>query len=565
MTASRRRTQRGRDFEDSVVYSCHSGNVVYNTTSGSTLTTLLPPDSTPAYMTSFTRTCRADQTYTNTELACRDVNECDPDAYAAYTAATGNSAQQEQSFSTACQDACTNTIGSFECSCPAGFELQADGRSCDVLSCGLPPSRPFATVASQDQPRTYQQQALYTRRTWWSWLRCWRASRSCLPHHNDPCTASGETQPQQQLVLVDAQPIDFEASQTFDVTLACSDGNGGATDATFTLTVQDVNEPPTAIALSSTQAAEDVPVGSTVASIIVVDQDAGDTHNVTVASEPAGVFEAVRNPSTGAYALVLASPLDFETQDSVAVIIRAEDSAHNVLQTTITVSVLDANDPPSAVTLQPSSLNEHSAAGTVVGIVSATDQDDPSATTPITIHVLAGHNSGLFEVQPINTSSPQQQQQLVFVGAPDAIDFEVSSVVEVDVQAEDSEGGTRCTATLSTTFAAANAPNYEETPFVDVVVVATDLLYTVFNTFNITILNVNEPPYLLELSTSSVAENTPPGIPIATIVAFDEDRSGDEHTCQLLFGGDSALLSLLPPNTLTVAAGATHGRRVCCV
>ncbi|EGD74667.1 hypothetical protein PTSG_12381 [Salpingoeca rosetta] len=898
-------------FEDSVVYSCHSGNVVYDTTFGSTLTTLLPPDSTSAYMTSFTRTCRADQTYTNTELACHDVNECDPDAQdqprtyqqqalytcddgytttgdaqatATYTAtctATGNYTFQgtfvevDECAAQPCMNGgvCTDLVNAFEC---ASFQIAGDmllvksaaplnheanpvvttsissidnngavvtstfnisvadinepptdvvvhainDTSQQPLQQFLVPEQPaHATTAAQPwlvgavrragsgtrptppqnpHPFTLLRAKFETSRpssvvpNGGTRLRQHRQPGRVVSHEttptitftitvqdsggpgdNDPplstttdivvrvvdsndapqglvlinataavpenavagtfvgtlavtdedmdetitfeillggeflavatpqptacsggaglCTAdvvtmtplnfettptftllaratdsvgssttqfftiavqdvndmprvlgltntvvseapssplpltiatvmvddedgdvvscsvlapadaaftiesaapaSGETQPQQQLVLVDAQPIDFEASQTFDVTLACSDGNGATTDATFALTVQDVNEPPTAIALSSTQVAEDVPVGSTVASVIVVDQDAGDTHNVTVASEPAGVFEAVRNPSTGTYALVLASPLDFGTQDSIAVIIRAEDSAHNMLQTTIAVSVLDANDPPSAVTLQPSSLNEHSAAGTVVGIVSATDQDDPSATTPITIHVLAGHNSGLFEVQPINTSAPQQQQQQqqqlrVFVGAPDAIDFEMSSVVEVDVQAEDSEGargpvttlfidvvdmpeaprqlslqgdvveenavatavgvvsvldpdagGTRCTATLNTTSAAANAPNYEETPFVDVVVVATDLLYTVFNTFNITILN--------ELSTASVAENTPPGIPIATIVAFDEDRSGDEHACQLLSGVDSALLSLV--------------------
>ncbi|EGD75074.1 notch-1 [Salpingoeca rosetta] len=332
--------------------------------------------------------------------------------------------------------------------------------------------------------------------------------------------ASGETQPQQQLVLVDAQPIDFEASHTFDVALACSDGNGGATDATFTLTV-----------------AEDVPVRSTVASIIVVDQDAGDTHNVTVASEPAGVFEA--------------------TQDSVAVIIRAEDSAHNVLQTTITVSVLDANDPPSAVTLQPSSLNEHTAAA-----AASSDAIDFEVSSVVEVDVQAEDSEGARG--PVTTlfidvvDVPEAPRQLSLqgdvveenavataVGVVSVLDPECKHVALGPTTCVDdaATGGTRCTATLSTTSAAANAPNYEETPFVDVVVVATDLLYT--------------PPYLLELSTSSVAENTPPGIPIATIVAFDEDRSGDEHTCQLLSGGDSALLSLLPPNTLTVAAGMT--------
>lgn len=29
-----------------------------------------------------------------------------------------------------CEDGCSNSIGSFECSCPDGFQLDSDGLSC---------------------------------------------------------------------------------------------------------------------------------------------------------------------------------------------------------------------------------------------------------------------------------------------------------------------------------------------------------------------------------------------------------------------------------------------------
>ncbi|EGD79899.1 hypothetical protein PTSG_13005 [Salpingoeca rosetta] len=285
-------------FEDSVVYSCHSGNVVYDTTFGSTLTTLLPPDSTSAYMTSFTRTCRADQTYTNTELACHDVNECDPDAYAAYTAATGNSAQQEQSFSTACQDACTNTIGSFECSCPAGFELQADGRSCDVLSCGLPPSRPFATVASQDQPRTYQQQALYTCDDGYTTTGDAQATAT----YTATCTVTGNYTFQGTCVEVDecaAQPcmnggVCTDLVNAFEC--ACVGEWGGPTCS------DDTNRPPERISLSTTRVPENT-FSLPLVTVTVEDPDTHQSHTLQVlSSTPRACLRCVELSCTRPYA-----------------------------------------------------------------------------------------------------------------------------------------------------------------------------------------------------------------------------------------------------------------------
>ena len=37
----------------------------------------------------------------------------------------------ECSVSTPCDQGCTNTMGSFTCSCQAGFDLGDDGRTCN--------------------------------------------------------------------------------------------------------------------------------------------------------------------------------------------------------------------------------------------------------------------------------------------------------------------------------------------------------------------------------------------------------------------------------------------------
>ena len=57
--------------------------------------------------------------YMHINLLCLDQNEC----------ATVNNG--------GCSQLCTNTNGSYECSCVLGYELNADGFSCNGNACVL--------------------------------------------------------------------------------------------------------------------------------------------------------------------------------------------------------------------------------------------------------------------------------------------------------------------------------------------------------------------------------------------------------------------------------------------
>ncbi|KAI8484967.1 hypothetical protein Bbelb_373740, partial [Branchiostoma belcheri] len=64
-------------------------------------------------------TCQADRTWSSNIPSCNDIDEC--------SAVNGG-----------CDHVCTNTIGSFQCSCVDGFELSVDSRTCnDVDECGI--------------------------------------------------------------------------------------------------------------------------------------------------------------------------------------------------------------------------------------------------------------------------------------------------------------------------------------------------------------------------------------------------------------------------------------------
>ncbi|EGD75404.1 hypothetical protein PTSG_06479 [Salpingoeca rosetta] len=264
-----------------------------------TLTTLLPPDSTPAYMTSFTRTCRADQTYTNTELACRDVNECDPDA--------------------------------------------------------------------QDQPRTYQQQALYTCDDGYTTTGDAQAAAT----YTATCTATGNYTFQGTCVEVDecaAQPC-MNGGMCTDLVnafeCACVGEWGGPTCS------DDTNRPPERISLSTTRVPENT-FPLPLVTVTVEDPDTHQSHTLQVlSSTPPGVIVvATTNGGSSSGGAGAASPtleitraLDFEVDGSaIEAVVRATDNG-TISQLSadflVRINVEDNNDAPTAVLLDTTSIAEN--------------------------------------------------------------------------------------------------------------------------------------------------------------------------------------------------------------
>jgi fibulin 1/2 len=60
---------------------------------------------------SFTCSCNAGFRLNSNGISCDDINEC-------------------QENTDGCAQLCTNTIGSFACGCNSGYRLSSDGRSC---------------------------------------------------------------------------------------------------------------------------------------------------------------------------------------------------------------------------------------------------------------------------------------------------------------------------------------------------------------------------------------------------------------------------------------------------
>ncbi|EGD75405.1 hypothetical protein PTSG_06480 [Salpingoeca rosetta] len=364
-----------------------------------------------------------------------------------------------------------------------------------------------------------------------------------------------------QQLFVDRSALDFESQSSFviiNVTARDARDSSLAVSHQFTLLVQDLNESPSSVV-------------------------------------PNGVSFHLRACAPG-HRGRLAHPgatLNYEVRSVFVVTVTATDQGGLSATSQILVSVQDRNDAPTTPTITSNRLPENTTAlPFVVGTLQATDEDASQMLQFAIDSIDPPHVAPVFALDGAalvydNTDSPdvvvshETTPTIAFTitvqdsGGPGDNDPPLSTTTDIVVRVVDSNDAPQGLVLINAT--AAVPENAVAGTFVGTLAVTgEDMGETI--TFEILLggeflavatpqptacsggaglCTADVPPYLLELSTSSVAENTPPGIPIATIVAFDEDRSGDEHTCQLLFGGDSALLSLLPPNTLTVAAGMT--------
>ena len=169
--------------------------------------------------------------------------------------------------------------------------------------------------------------------------------------------------------------LDFEARASYLVLVRVSDGVN-AFEKELTISVADVNEPPTdvqlqpsAISENSDTSAGDIEVGY----LSPTDPDRYNTFTYALVS---GSGDA-DNPYFGITGSTLSfrkgAAMDHETKAAYSLRVRVNDGVNN-LDKVLTVQVEDANDPPSAIILSSDSVLAN-VSGATIGRLSASDQD----------------------------------------------------------------------------------------------------------------------------------------------------------------------------------------------
>jgi gliding motility-associated-like protein len=139
--------------------------------------------------------------------------------------------------------------------------------------------------------------------------------------------------------------FDFETKTSYSFRLRVTDKGGLSFEKEFTITVINVNEAPTALALSNTSVLENAASGTILGTLAGTDADAGDMHTYTLVAGT-GSTDNASFTITGT-TLSTAAVFNFEAKNSYAVRVRVTDAGGLSFERAFTITVTDVNEAPT--------------------------------------------------------------------------------------------------------------------------------------------------------------------------------------------------------------------------
>ena len=255
-------------------------------------------------------------------------------------------------------------------------------------------------------------------------------------------------------------------------------------DQQFTIRVINKNDKPEDIKLTPWQVKENVNIGTRVGYLTAYDPDIPTTTNPCASwilrDSDNGFFRISGN------AIYVAKSLNHEAQSFHSITVICTDKVSSAYSTseTLVIDVQDAKDPPISITIDKKNVDENSKVGTLVGTVTAIDEDD---------------------------------ENLKLTLYPASSTFALSGTTCVDVQSSTSVHRKSCSAKLAVRAATLN---WELKSWYLLTLYAQDSspahLHKVL-VVNVTVNNLNEQPTAISLPTPTIQENSPGGSQISDL------------------------------------------------
>lgn len=270
--------------------------------------------------------------------------------------------------------------------------------------------------------------------------------------------------------------FNYEVKSSYSIRVRVTDGASNTFDRVFTILVDDINDAPTNIMVNGnavgTTFAENKPLGSVIANLTTTDEDVTNTFTysfVNTAGNNNSDFTIIGSQ------LRTNNLFDFETRQNYVVFIQTNDGNGGLFTKQLLLTVTDSNDAPTAINLTNTSVSENLLPNTFVGKLSANDPD--AGATHTFVLVLGAGSSGNSNFVISNDS----------LYTNTSFDFEAASSQSIRIAANDGNGGT-----------------FQQT-------------------FTINILNANDTPTDINITSNQIAENLPSNSTVGTLSTADQD------------------------------------------
>ncbi|MEQ8910410.1 MAG: cadherin domain-containing protein [Vicingaceae bacterium] len=281
--------------------------------------------------------------------------------------------------------------------------------------------------------------------------------------------------------------FDFESQDQYFIYVQANDMNGGTYTKQININIKNINDQPTDLNLSTNSVNENMPIGSFVARLFSIDQDANDTFSYALVN---GVGDAdngnffIQNDS-----LFTNQVLSLNAQSSHTIRIETNDGKGGTYSKDFVLTVKDINDIPSDITLSNAIIAENLNLGSEIGTFNTVDADAGDIHAYSLVSGVGDSNNVAFSL-----SNNKLLSNTTF-------NFNQQTNYSIRVQTNDGFGGV-----------------YQKV-------------------FSITVVNSNDAPTDILLSNDSVYESMPPNTLIGTLAAIDSD-STDNHSFSFVTGAN---------------------------
>lgn len=221
--------------------------------------------------------------------------------------------------------------------------------------------------------------------------------------------------------------FDFETRQNYSIRVRSTDASNLFTEKAFTVKVTNANDAPIDINLTNANVSEDATLNTTVGIFTTLDPDTGNTHTYTLV---AGVGDADNDDfKISGNALKTDSVYDVNVRTAYTVRVRARDGQGLTYEKVFAITITNANDAPTNISLTPSSINENLPANTLIGKFSSVDADAGDS------HIYTFANLSTNDNSSFAIVGDELRSSAIF-------DYETKPVYFIQIQTSDGNGGT---------------------------------------------------------------------------------------------------------------------------